>query len=104
MTDPTADADQEVTFAAFITSLSDEFDERVNARHALGAEMHQPGEFLTINTMEEALNQLADFANYTRYTFIQMRLLQESLAADAQAVPDSGFMPAKDFTAVRTDG
>jgi hypothetical protein len=65
-----------------LEGLSDEFDEMCTHRHKKGAEKYGPGKFLVADTMEEALQELADLSNYARYTFIRVRLLQEKLIAD----------------------
>jgi len=95
------DPEESVDFAAFITSLSEEFDEQCTARHKHGAEKYGAGKFLTVDTLEEAMQEIVDLANYARYTYIRLRLLQESILGavpTATPVAQTGFIKANDFT------
>lgn len=89
-------------FAQLIANFSEEFDEECINRHAMGAEKYGPGKFLTVDTLEEAMAEIVDMANYMRYTFIKLRLLQESIM---QALPEesleSGFIEARRATSVK---
>jgi hypothetical protein len=86
------------TFAEIIVAMNVEFDDRTLARHAMGAETYGPGKFLLVDTMEEALDEICDLANYARYTFIKMRLLQEQIQQAMADTPESTeFMSAADF-------
>lgn len=67
-----------------LQQYSDEFDEMTLARHRKGAEKYGPGKFLSVDTMQEALYELADLANYARYTFIKIRTLQDRIALESQ--------------------
>jgi hypothetical protein len=96
------DKAEEVGLAEFIVGISEEFDTRVIERHRLGATKYGAGAFLTADTLEMAIEEVLDLANYTRYTFIKLRLLQESLAAQVPAEPVStGFINAGDATSVK---
>lgn len=48
-------------------------------RHTMGEQKYGPGKFLQANTVEEALFEIVDMANYLRYTFIKLMLLNERL-------------------------
>jgi hypothetical protein len=72
-----------VTMSEGLQKYSDEFDELVRQRHEMGAEKYGPGKFLSVDTMQEALYELADLSNYARYTFIKIRALQDRVAAEA---------------------
>lgn len=72
--------------AKLINTFGTEFWELVQARHELGEQKYGPGKFLTVDTMEEALFELADLANYACYTFVKIRLLQERIGREA--MPD----------------
>lgn len=67
-----------------VQRYSDEFDDLIQERHVIGSEKYGPGKFLTVDTMQEALYELADLSNYARYTFIKIRLLQERIAQENQ--------------------
>jgi hypothetical protein len=65
-----------MSFDEVIQGLSDEFDEVTRERHARGAEHYGPVKFLEVDTVQMALEELADFANYARYLYIKLRLLE----------------------------
>jgi len=66
-----------------------EFDELCRHRMELGREKYGPGKFLTVDTLEEALFELADLANYAKMTFMRIRLLQAQIEAmDERATQD----------------
>jgi hypothetical protein len=87
--------------AEIIVGFSEEFDAACEERHLVGAEKYGPGNFLIVDTMEEALDEIVDLANYARYTFIKLRLLQERIReviADGEGAPTSTpFMNAAGF-------
>lgn len=56
------------------------FDEQCNKRHEAGAAEYGPVEFLKRNTLEMAMEEVIDLANYARYTFIKLALLNEDLS------------------------
>jgi len=89
-----------VDLAEFIEKLSLEFDEMCSARHAMGAEKYGPGKFLMVDTIEEALQEVADLANYARYSYIRLRLLQESIRLHIEQTPDvpgvQGFVSVRE--------
>lgn len=69
--------------ARLINTFGTEFWELVQSRHELGEKKYGPGKFLKVDTMEEALFELADLANYACYTFVKIRLLQERIGREA---------------------
>jgi DNA-directed RNA polymerase subunit F len=58
---------------------SDDFDNRIRERHERGAQKYGPFKFLEANTLEEAMEELLDLANYARYTYIKLALLNQKL-------------------------
>lgn len=64
-----------------VADFSEEFDIRCMDRHEMGAEKYGPVNFLAVDTVEMALEELLDLANYARYTFVKLRLLQEYIAS-----------------------
>jgi hypothetical protein len=70
--------------AQAVETFSAEFNLMTTQRHEKGAEKYGPGKFLTVDTLEEALFELADLSNYARYSFIRIRLLQMMLAEQAE--------------------
>jgi hypothetical protein len=94
----------EEAFAALLVGYSIEFDNQCEERHEMGGEKYGPGKFLTVDTMQEALYEIVDLANYARYTYIKLRMLQDALAAQALtdvSIDTTEFIKAKSFTAVK---
>jgi hypothetical protein len=81
-TDPSELPEVPSELTAALERYSEEFDEMVLERHRMGSKKYGPGKFLTVDTMEEALYELADLSNYARYTFIKIRLLQARIAQE----------------------
>lgn len=65
-----------------IKQIDAEFDELCLQRHIAGSKKYGPGKFLAVDTMQEALEEIADLSNYARYTFIKVRLLQDRIAQE----------------------
>jgi hypothetical protein len=84
-----------------LTAYSDEFDASCENRHQLGAEKYGPGKFLMVDTLEEALDEIVDLANYARFTYIKLRMLQEAIiqqGTDTGVLGADGFMSTRDTT------
>jgi hypothetical protein len=71
-----------------INALSAEFDARCQERHEMGEQKYGAGTWLKIDTLEMAIEELIDLENYVRFTYVKMRLLQESLAKQATDIAD----------------
>jgi hypothetical protein len=65
----------------------------------LGAEKYGPAKFLAVDTLQEAMDEVLDLANYARMTYIKLYLLQFSTdkLAEEQAPVKEGFVPMKEF-------
>ncbi len=57
--------------------LNLEFFELCEQRHNTGADEYGPLKFLDVNLPEFIYEELADFANYARFLYIRVRLLEE---------------------------
>jgi hypothetical protein len=79
MTEPTPDSSEAVEFAQWMQEASEEFDELCAHRMKLGEEKYGPGKWLKVDTLNEALFELADGANYFRMSFMRIRALQRRL-------------------------
>ena len=55
------------------------FETMCKERHVLGNSKYGQLTFLEMPTLEMALEEIADLANYARYTFIRVWLLRNSL-------------------------
>lgn len=62
--------------------FSAEFDDMCAERHTTGQLKYGQFSFLEKDMINEALAEITDFANYMRYAFIKLRLLQMALASD----------------------
>jgi len=60
------------------------FENMVQDRHDMGAEKYGPVKFLELDSIQMALEEVADLANYARYTFIKLWLLQYQLVFPEQ--------------------
>lgn len=71
-----------------IEEASQEFDNMCQERHAMGNEKYGQVQFLQVDSISMALEEIADLANYARYTFIKLYLLRRSIGV--QALPAIG--------------
>lgn len=89
-----------------IQKASEVFDEMLQTRHEAGGEKYGPLKFLEANTVEEAMEELVDLANYARYTYIKLYLmnqaLDEALGGQEITIPGS-FSAGKPDIEVRKD-
>ncbi len=60
-----------------LNELSAEWDTFTQERHEMGAREYGPTAFLENDMFEYIFEELADIANYVRYTYIKLRLLEE---------------------------
>lgn len=58
----------------------EEFGELCSQRFDMGEEKYGAGKWLTVDTLEEALFELSDLANYAMFTFVRIRVLQAQLS------------------------
>jgi hypothetical protein len=110
MQDPTLAAmeqdkvDAANAIAAQLTAYSYEFDQSCEDRYRMGAEKYGPGKFLAVDTIAEALAEIVDLANYARFTFIKLRMLQEAIVEqgmEADVLGADGFVSARQATDVK---
>lgn len=64
-----------------IAEYSDDFDRLTFERHEQGEQKYGPGTWLKIDTLQHAMDEVLDLANYARFTYIKLRLLQDRLAS-----------------------
>src|SRR6201995_2650751 len=67
---------------ALIKEYSAEFDEQCLNRHTTGQAKYGQFSFLGKDMIEETLAEIVDMANYARYQFIKLRLLQLAMSND----------------------
>lgn len=63
-----------------INKYSVEYDEKTQERHNEGERKYGAGSWLAIDTLQHAMDEILDLGNYARFTYIKLRLLQDSLA------------------------
>lgn len=63
-----------------IDELNKEFDNRTFERHQMGEEKYGAGTWLGVDTIESAMLEVLDLANYARYTYIKLGLLRDGIA------------------------
>jgi hypothetical protein len=68
-------------FAELVAEANAEFEAMVAQRLEKGAEQYGPYSFFQNNTLEMALEELADLVNYARFTFTKVWVLGRSLNA-----------------------
>ena len=84
-----------------LQEASDAFDQLCRDRHAAGAEQYGDVNFLQVDTLRMGMEEVVDLANYARYTYIKLYLLQRALTGDNEMVStgvvnDQGFQSVKD--------
>lgn len=79
----------------YVNRLGDQFDAMCQERHEMGAKKYGPVRFLEIDSIQAALEEIADLANYARYTFIKLSMIRDmldnSLPEDPDKLGDDGF-------------
>ena len=97
------DEAEKVGLAELMVTFSMEFDDRTVERHRFGATKYGPAAFMSADTLEMAIEEVIDLANYARYTYMKLRLLQESIRDQIpeDGTIDTGFITARDATAVK---
>lgn len=65
-----------------MNDLSQEFDARTLERHEVGQKKYGEFSFLEKDMFEEAILECLDTANYMRYQYIKLRMIQMALASD----------------------
>lgn len=63
--------------AELLQRLSEEFDQVTAERHNAGAQEYGELGFLGNDLVQYALEEVADLANYARFLYIRIRILQE---------------------------
>jgi hypothetical protein len=70
------------------------------ARMELGEDKYGPLKFLEVDTVEEAMNEALDLANYARFIYIKLFLLQRAtnrLATRDPRTDTQGFISFKEM-------
>ncbi len=65
----------------YLQHLSEEFDALTQLRNEVGEEEYGHATFLTVPLIRYAAEELADTANYCRFLYIKLRLMEATLNA-----------------------
>jgi hypothetical protein len=86
--------------AELLQQADNDFAETCLTRHQKGEEKYGALTFLGNDTIEMAMEEVADLANYARYTWIRLWLLQRAtakLAAESPQTDHEGFVSLKEL-------
>jgi hypothetical protein len=83
----------------YMQSLSEEFDTVCADRHEMGAEKYGALKFVEKDTFQEMIEEIVDLANYARYTYIKLRMMQDYMAMGVETPPE--MLGAKGFINMR---
>lgn len=85
---------------ALVLEANQAFEQQTRARHEKGDEEYGHNTFLTAPTVDMALEEIADFCNYMRYTYIQVYIFKRMLAhtiGESEKSSPSGFVPLSEI-------
>jgi hypothetical protein len=86
-------------FQALLAQADAEFVAKSAERMEAGAEKYGALKFLTVDTLDEAMDEVLDLSNYARMTYIKLYLLKAQLGKVTKeaGTDDKGFVPMKEF-------
>jgi hypothetical protein len=90
---------QEALADAF-READESFIRRTQERLDLGDKKYGPLHFLEVDTLEEAIDEVLDLANYARFTYIKLYLLQQASKRIMEEEPltdKQGFVSFKEM-------
>jgi hypothetical protein len=73
------DVEEARDFQAMLDEANAAYDEMCRSRHAKGQEVYGPLKFMEVNTLEQAMEEIADMANYARYTWLKLWFLNQQV-------------------------
>ena len=74
--------EEQAQTAAWMQQMSEQFEELCFARHVAGQQEYGEFTFLQNDVIRMMCEELADTANYARYQFIKLMILQERLNSE----------------------
>lgn len=81
--------EQAVTdFSQMTREASEVFFRMMQERHEMGQLKYGPIKFMEVNTLEEAMEEIADLGNYALYTFMKLYVLNQQLQKVVPQGPD----------------
>jgi len=85
---------------ALLREADESFVQRCQERLEEGRNLHGELKFFQVDTLEEAIQEVLDLANYARFTYIKLYLLQRSVSHMLQQNPYTdreGFITLKEM-------
>ena len=81
------------------------FEKMTHDRHRMGNEKYGRLTFLQMPTLEMALEELADLANYARYSFVKVALLRDQIKAfqDKSITAQPGFHTVEEILGIKKE-
>jgi hypothetical protein len=64
-------------FMDLVNKFGEEFDRHCVARHEFGEKKYGPVNFMDVDTLEMAKEEIVDLVNYGRYSYVRLCLIQE---------------------------
>jgi hypothetical protein len=98
MTEPTNEeaAQAAAEFNALVQEATVLFFSMAQERHTMGEKKYGPVKFVEANTYKEAMEEVADLANYAMYAFIKLYILdkqvQQMIGEQPEMLGASTFM------------
>lgn len=96
----TNDESTSFDLVALLAEADQDFVARSAQRMEMGAEKYGPIKFLSVDTFEEAMQELLDLNNYTRMLYIKLYLLRASTTKIVQKHPAAdaqGFVSTREM-------
>lgn len=84
--EPTEAQQAALDFAQLTREASAHFFASMTERHEMGEKKYGPIKFMEVNTLEEAMEEVVDLANYAMYTYLKLWVLnaqQQKMVKDA---------------------
>jgi hypothetical protein len=77
-------------FTELTQDASRQFFEQMQERHLMGEAKYGPIKYMEVNTLEEAMEEVVDLANYAMYTYLKLFVLNQQLQ---KLLPKEGHEP-----------
>lgn len=87
-------------FQQLLVQADAEFVAKSSERMEAGAEKYGPLNFLTVDTLDEAMAEVLDLGNYARMTYLKLYVLRaqmQKLLEKNPQVDQQGFVPMKEI-------
>jgi hypothetical protein len=85
---------------AALAEADETFIRECSSRLSKGEEQYGSVKFLSVDTLQEAMDEVVDLANYARFTYVKLFVLQKKLDQITKKNPlvdKEGFTPMKEM-------